>query len=125
MTLQKQFRQIEIGCKSPMPLRIKNAFNSLETKVRSYFNLSTLNDDYDDFHKGSFQSLSQAISRHRFFPMHLPKAYSVVEEVKRYIDKEEADEVERHQKANINREKAFTERRKQRAAINIKIILNY
>ena len=82
LRLQRRFREIEVSCKSPLPIELENAFILLESNIEcSAFKdvKQKYTQDSDEFHKFATQILSQEICAARFYPQMLPRADIMVQ----------------------------------------------
>ena len=76
----KQFKNVLKGCKSEIPLCIRNAYRLLERDMESLYRhchgnsttSSSSSSSFDDFHKMAFEILNQEIRMHRSFTCSLP-----------------------------------------------------
>ncbi len=80
---QRRFREVEVGCKSPIPIELANAFILLESNIESSV-FKAIKKKYhqepDEFHKFSTQTLCQEICAYTLYPLLLPRADMMVQQ---------------------------------------------
>ena len=78
---QRRYREVEVGCKSPLPIQLANAFILLESNIDcSAFEdvKGNYNHSSDEFHKFATQILCQEICAYYFYPLWLGRADTMV-----------------------------------------------
>ncbi len=80
---QRRFREVEVGCKSPIPIELANAFILLESNIESSV-FRAIKKKYhqepDEFHTFSTQTLCQEICAYKLYPLSLPRADKMVQQ---------------------------------------------